>query len=68
MQRVQLERRAIGGIIRDNGDGTITAHDVYGARNATLPAGKAKRLLAAFDAAWPRAGYLDSIRHLIANA
>lgn len=65
---VQLERRAVGGFIRDNRDGTVTAHDVYGARRATLPIGKARRLLAAFDSMWPRADYLDSIRHLIANA
>lgn len=64
---VQINRRAVGGWIQDNGD-TVDAVDAYRDRRVTLPRTRAADLLAAFDAQWPRAGHLDAVRHLIEAA
>lgn len=62
-----LIKNALGGRLIQDG-GYIIAHDAYTDKTARLPFEAASRLLLAFDRQWPRADYLDRIRHLIANA
>jgi hypothetical protein len=65
--KTRIERQAVGGWIHETGE-TVTAFDAYANRRASLPRDKAISLLAAFDAAWPKADHLDAARHLIENA
>lgn len=66
-RRIELNRRAVGGWIQDNGE-TVDAVDAYRDRRVTLPRDRAIDLLLTFDAEWPRAGHLDAVRHLIEAA
>ncbi len=65
--QTNLNRRAVGGYMSEDGD-TVRLYDAFADVAASLPRGKAIQLLGAFDARWPNADYLDSIRHLIEAA
>lgn len=67
MSGAKLNRRAHGGYMRDAG-AVVEAFDAFANVKAAMPRDRAAAVMAAFDRRWPRADYLDGIRHFIAEA